>query len=127
MYSNQFLEAWEQYPRKIGKAAAFKKFNIALKRDGYEAILNGIRSYTAYTATTEKQYIKHFATFLHGQCYLDTEYDTERNEPKKTTSNGVRQSQISNAMAAATKTVQKNRTVCDMGPGYDHHDHELPF
>ena len=71
MYSTQFEHAWSLYPRKIAKAAAYKKFNLALKRTDYETVVRGIAQYAESVKHTDKQYILHFSTFLNQERYLD--------------------------------------------------------
>lgn len=66
-YSNAFETFWEEYPRKEGKAEAYKKY-MARRKDGWsdEELLRAAKNY-AYVCRkhkTEKEYIKHAKTFL---------------------------------------------------------------
>lgn len=66
-YVNAFEEFWAEYPRKIGKGEAYKKYQ-ARKNDGFsdsqlkEAAVNYAKQ--CIKNKTEKQYIKHPKTFL---------------------------------------------------------------
>ncbi len=66
-YTDGFIAFWEAYPRKIGKAEAYKKYKTRLK-DGWTdgELLEAAKNY-AYQCKklrTEPQYIKHPKTFL---------------------------------------------------------------
>ena len=66
-YSKGFSLFWEAYPRKIGKAEAYKKYKTRLK-DGWsdEELLEAAKNYAIQCKKlrTEPQYIKHPKTFL---------------------------------------------------------------
>ena len=66
-YSAGFNLFWEAYPRKIGKAEAYKKYKTRLK-DGWteDELLEAAKNYAAQCKKlrTESQYIKHPKTFL---------------------------------------------------------------
>jgi len=85
-YTAQFLEFYEDYPRKIEKKAAFAKWNATLKRGSGlekpylpEHLIKAARRYAEICAEkkTEESYIKHPATFLGPQeawkeyCFAD--------------------------------------------------------
>lgn len=66
-YSTGFVAFWEAYPRKIGKADAYKKYNTRIK-DGWSdtELLEAAKNYTEQCKRqkTDAQYIKHPKTFL---------------------------------------------------------------
>jgi len=67
VYSKDFEEFWSEYPRKIGKAEAYKKYKARLN-DGWSPaeLLDAVRNYAAKVVRerTDQQYIKHAKTFL---------------------------------------------------------------
>lgn len=78
-YSAEFEEFWNVYPRKIDKAKAFKSFKAKRKKNSKEDIVNGVKRYSAYLEkmNTESRFIKHGATFLNNDSFLD-EYEIEK-------------------------------------------------
>lgn len=66
-YTPDFEELWQEYPRKVDKAQAYKKYKARLE-DGYshEQLLAAVRNYAAQCRRdrTEDKYIKHGKTFL---------------------------------------------------------------
>ena len=66
-YSGGFLSFWEAYPRKLGKAEAYKKYKTRVK-DGWSdgELLEAARNYAIQCKRqkTDSQYIKHPKTFL---------------------------------------------------------------
>ena len=76
-----FAVFYTAYPRKTGRTEARKKYEVALKRDSAEKILNGVKQYCKEINANkiEKQFIKHPSTWLNQQCWLDYE---DIGEPK---------------------------------------------
>ena len=70
-----FAVFYTAYPRKTGRTEARKKYEVALKKDSAEKILNGVKQYCKEINVnkTEKQFIKHPSTWLNQQCWLDYE------------------------------------------------------
>ncbi len=66
-YSKDFEEFWNAYPRKVGKAEAYKKYQ-ARRKDGFSEneLLLAAKNYALQCKRlrTEPQYIKHPKTFL---------------------------------------------------------------
>lgn len=66
-YSAGFVAFWDAYPRKIGKADAYKKYKTRIK-DGWKdtELLGAAKCYalTCKRLRTEMNYIKHPKTFL---------------------------------------------------------------
>lgn len=61
-----FVRFWDAYPRRVGKAEAFRKFQGALRRGAdLEAIIAGAQRYAAANRGTEDRFIAHPATWLH--------------------------------------------------------------
>lgn len=65
-------EFWAAYPRRIGKAAAFRRLDV-VRRAGvpWERLMEGVRRYAEYAKTQEIQFVKHPATWLNQGCWDD--------------------------------------------------------
>lgn len=72
-YEDRFNKLWDIFPRKEGKANAFKKYQRICKNVDDETIRNGILKYTKYIQENkiEKKYIKQGATWFNGECWND--------------------------------------------------------
>lgn len=90
-YSSHFESFWKCYPRKIGKAEAYKCYQARLN-DGYseEELLQAVKNYaeTCKAENREEKYIKHAKTFLGANTpfadYLKKEGDeNEQNERRR--------------------------------------------
>lgn len=82
----QFTEFWNLYPNKKDRKRAFEKFKAAVKKHGFETVIEGTKGYIKECEfkRTEKQFIKHGATFLHGECYLN-DYNPVHTPPSQPT------------------------------------------
>ncbi|KOP81984.1 hypothetical protein AMS60_05495 [Bacillus sp. FJAT-21945] len=81
IYSNEFEQFWNIYPRKVDKKKAAKSFKTAIKNHPLEIILAGTEKYAKQVEKTDKQYIKHPATFLNNDSFIDGfEEGASRNE-----------------------------------------------
>ena len=90
-YKPTFEEFWNAYPKKEGKAEAYKKYNARLK-DGWSEIdlLRAAKNY-AYVVNrqrTEMQYIKHAKTFLSENTPF-TDFLPKKKEADPQTSSGA--------------------------------------
>lgn len=74
-----FEEWWAQVPRKASKGTARKSFATALKRTDFVTLKAGIMRYSAECVGRDPRYIKHPATWLNGQCWLDDPAPTPAN------------------------------------------------
>lgn len=75
-YTSDFLEFWNQYPRKIGKLESFKTWNSVIKAKADPALIikcAGNYAKECDAKNTELQFIKHPKTFLNQERYLDYE------------------------------------------------------
>lgn len=70
-YSNEFEQFWNLYPRKVDKKKAFKSFKTAMKSHPLDTILFGTEKYAQQVQHKDKQYIKHPATFLNNDSFID--------------------------------------------------------
>lgn len=70
-YSNEFEQFWNLYPRKVDKKKALKSFKTAMKNYSLETILYGTEMYAKQMKGKEKQFIKHPATFLNNDSFVD--------------------------------------------------------
>ena len=71
---NDFEELWKLYPRKAGKAKAFKAYKSAIKQGATnEQIKQGILNYIHWIKEhkTQAEYIKHGSTFFNERCWND--------------------------------------------------------
>ena len=85
----QLLEdIYALYPRKRGKTAGMKKLKgLIIKKDGSvnkeiaDKIITAIQNYREETKFTEKDYIKHFGTFMNNwEDYLEEDV-IDREDP----------------------------------------------
>jgi len=68
----QSFEAfWSTYPRRVGKGAARKAYEKAIKITTPEAIMAGLHRQLAYYATREQQFIPHPSTWLNQERWAD--------------------------------------------------------
>ena len=79
-------ELWKLYPRKHGKAIAYKKIPKLIEKYGYEQIERCVNRYVEEIKNMkiEKQYMKYGSTFFTSGYvdYLDENYITEENTDK---------------------------------------------
>lgn len=76
----EFNIIWEAYPRKQGKANAFKAYEKARKKGTeYQTVLDGVYSYLTYIHVNkvEDRYIKQGSTWFNQQCWND-DYSIKR-------------------------------------------------
>jgi DNA-binding transcriptional MocR family regulator len=66
-----FAEFWERYPRRIGKAAARKAYEKALKVGTHDDIMFGLSQQMPSLASREQQYIPHPSTWLTQERWND--------------------------------------------------------
>ena len=69
--TDEFESWWQDVPRKVSKGQAEKAFRAARKKADLETLTAGIRRYAEQVRGTEPKYIKHPATWLNGECWLD--------------------------------------------------------
>ena len=70
-HAEQFTAFYAAFPRHVGKADAYRAYERALKRTTAEVIFAGAVRYAETTRGKEEQYIKHPATWLNGDGWLD--------------------------------------------------------
>lgn len=69
-----FETVYQEYPRKDGKQEGLKICKAKIKTpEAFEHLLSAVRRYRAHCERegTEKQYIKHFSTFMQGDKWKD--------------------------------------------------------
>jgi hypothetical protein len=83
IYTPEFEEFWKVYPRKIEKKQAATKFRAKIKQHNLSTIVEGTKAYVQFLEEnqTDKKYIKHAATFLNNDSFL--EYSGSSEEPKE--------------------------------------------
>ena len=69
IYTAGFEEFWKQYPKKAGKAAAFKAYEKALKNADHLEIMQGVMIYAQQQ--TDPQFIKHPQGWLNDERWKD--------------------------------------------------------
>lgn len=80
IYSNEFEQFWNVYPKKMDKKKAYKSFKSCIKKHPINTILTGTKKYAQSVQKTEKKFIKHASTFLNNESYID---GFEESEEKK--------------------------------------------
>lgn len=77
-YSQEFEGVYTEYPRKEGKKGGWKIYKREITTDlDRETLLKAIRKYRAMNAGKEKEYLKHFDTFMNNwRDYVPTELST---------------------------------------------------
>ncbi len=76
----EFNTLWDAYPRKQGKANAFKAYEKARKKGvEFQTVLDGIYGYLTYIRVNkvEDKYIKQGSTWFNQQCWSD-DYSIKR-------------------------------------------------
>jgi len=78
-----FDDIWKAYPRKEGKADAYKKLPKILKNNSKEEILRAIKRYE--DSISDKKFLMHGNTFFNGRYidYLDANYEDKPQEPEQ--------------------------------------------
>ncbi|MDD7973200.1 helix-turn-helix domain-containing protein [Roseinatronobacter alkalisoli] len=66
-----FDRFWQNYPRRVSKGAARSAFAAALKKTDAENLIDGARRYASATLDTEPRFIKHAASWLRAEAWLD--------------------------------------------------------
>lgn len=66
-----FDQWWQHYPRKKSKGAARMAFGRALKKADAASLIAGAMRYGAETDRQDPRYVKHPATWLNGECWVD--------------------------------------------------------
>lgn len=88
---DQFETFWRAYPRRIGKGAARKSFDKALKLESFDGIMAGLQRQLAYYASKEQQFIPHPTTWLNQERWSDEPQPiTQRNPARRTTWDAAR-------------------------------------
>jgi uncharacterized protein YdaU (DUF1376 family) len=71
LYTPEFESIWKKWPAKKSKAKAATAYIKALKRATAEVIAAGIERALPELAGTDPKFIKHLATWLNQECWLD--------------------------------------------------------
>lgn len=93
---DQFETFWRTYPRRIGKGAARKSFEKALKLESFDAIMAGLQRQLSYYASKEQQFIPHPTTWLNQERWSDEPQPIERNTGRRTIADAARDFLTSN-------------------------------
>lgn len=76
--TEQFERFWNAYPRRIGKGAARKAFEKALKLATGDEIMTGLRRQASYFASQEQRFIPHPTTWLNQERWADEPQPVQR-------------------------------------------------
>jgi hypothetical protein len=87
---DQFESFWTTYPRRIGKGAARKSFEKALKLESFDGIMSGLRRQLAYYSSKEQQFIPHPTTWLNQERWSDEPQLIQSNTGKRTIADAAR-------------------------------------
>jgi len=84
IYTDNFLEFYNSYPRKLDKKKAFNAFKKCIKTTNLEKIIQGLENYKRdiIKNKTETQFIKHPTSWLNAGSW-ESEYDTLVKKPIK--------------------------------------------
>ena len=78
--TEQFEHFWKSYPRRIGKGAARKAFEKALKLATVEEIMTGLHRQIPYYQSREQQFIPHPTTWLNQERWSDDPQPTRQRQ-----------------------------------------------
>ena len=68
---SDFEAWWEHVPRKVAKGQARRAYKTALKKTDAETLLAGIKRYAEAVRGKDAEFIRHPATWLNGEGWLD--------------------------------------------------------
>lgn len=79
----QFELWYQKYPNKKSKTRALTAFFNALKKTSFDTLMSGLNSYIQEIEykKTEKEYIKHPATWLNQECWNDDYLTNSAKDP----------------------------------------------
>lgn len=70
-YKKEFEEWYSAYPRHKGRGQAERAYRTARKKASAETLLEAGKRYAAQRVGEDKNFTKHPATWLNGECWLD--------------------------------------------------------
>lgn len=76
-----FGEFYELYPHRVARRAASKAYRAALSRAAGDVILSGAMRYAIATQGKDRKYVKHPATWLNSDCWMDDDRSPEPEVP----------------------------------------------
>lgn len=76
-YTEEFEAFWMQCPKKVGKGAAFRAYQKAIKKSHPSEILQGMMIYSA--KTIDPKFIKHPSGWLNDERWKDEEVKPSKN------------------------------------------------
>jgi hypothetical protein len=85
-----FEEFWRNYPRRIGKGAARKSYEKAIKVATFSEIMRGLLSQIAYYASKDAQFIPHPSTWLNQERWSDEVQPPQRNTGRRSFADAAR-------------------------------------
>ena len=71
LLDSEIQEIYSAYPRKVGKAEALRKINMAGRKYSFEFLIGKVREYAKATNGKDKQYIPYPATWFHQERFND--------------------------------------------------------
>jgi hypothetical protein len=71
--TDTIAEIYEAYPRKVGRASAFKAIGKALKKIPAAELLTKVKAYAASRAGQDETYTPHPATWFNGERWADSQ------------------------------------------------------
>lgn len=80
---DDFESFWEAYPRKVGKAAARKALEMAIRATKFDDILDGVKFLARDPNLPPKEYIPYPATWLNREGWNDEAYPVRGQEKMK--------------------------------------------
>ncbi len=70
MTPQHFEQFWKEYPRKVSRSAAEKKF-LKIPVENFEKIMKALKSYKQSEQWRDGKYVPHASTWLHQERWLD--------------------------------------------------------
>ncbi len=92
----QFETFWRTYPRRIGKGAARKSFEKALRLESFDGIMSGLQRQLSYYSSKEQQFIPHPTTWLNQERWSDEPQPIQSNTGRRTIADAARDFLTSN-------------------------------
>ena len=71
MIEQEFDRFWDVVPRKVGKGQARRAYTTARKKATPEDLIQSMARYRDDVRRSGTEFVKHPATWLNGECWLD--------------------------------------------------------
>lgn len=82
-YSPAFEALWKAYPRRVGKLAAYRAYQSAVRVVGHDALLEAVEAFASSAAGRKGPYCPHLSTWLNAGRWDDDRSDWGVVDPKQ--------------------------------------------